>query len=95
VDSRLAVLNVKPDEALKEAKLVGRTRQFKVRLHAMGRMAERSASRQDIANALITATEAIHQEATKWRLEGGTDEEGASLVVVIRFEERGVIVTIF
>jgi hypothetical protein len=93
-----AVDNVNAEDALREARLAGRTRQFDVRVHATERMAERSASRQDISHALTTAARAtpqVHENGERWRLEGGSDEEGEPLNLVVIFRPRALIVTLF
>ncbi|OQX70282.1 MAG: hypothetical protein B6A08_00170 [Sorangiineae bacterium NIC37A_2] len=83
------------DDALREAKLVGGLCRFEVRIHAIERMASRGVSRSDIANALKTATVALYQEDGCWRFEGGVDEEKDPLIVVARFTQKCVIITIF
>lgn len=84
-----------PTEALQEALRAGRFGQFEVSSHCLDRMRLRNATRRDICCALKSATTAKHQEGSKWRLEGGCDEEGVRLDIVIVFTGRGLIVTIF
>jgi len=60
-------------------------------------MAQRNVTRRDICLALQSATTAAQDPecADKWRLEGGRDDDGAALGVVIVFTGRGLIVTVF
>jgi hypothetical protein len=84
-----------PSDALKEAARAGKYRQFEVSSHAHKRMQERNVTRRDIALALASATSAAHQGGEKWRLDGGVDDAGDALGVVIVFTGRGLIVTVF
>lgn len=84
-----------PEQALKEAGLVGRLGQFGLSRHAVRRMEERNVTRRDIGHALRSATAAILQEDGSWRIEGGTDDDGEPLTVVVAFTGRGVVVTVF
>jgi hypothetical protein len=86
---------VTPDEALREAKLAGRFNQFEVSLHCLRRMAERSVTRWDICLALRTATQATHEEAAKWKMTGGSGDDGEFLDVVIVFTGKGLVVSVF
>lgn len=70
--------------------------QFDLSRHALRRMGERNVTRWDICLALSSATSATKEEGTdKWRLDGGCDDDGLPLGVVIVFTPRGLIVTVF
>jgi hypothetical protein len=84
-----------PTEALAEAARAGRYRQFDVSSHALKRMKERNVTRRDIGLALASATTAKFEGGTKWRVEGGRDDAGDPLGVVIAFTGRGLVVTVF
>jgi hypothetical protein len=58
-------------------------------------MKERNVTRRDICLALRTAARAVLEQGCKWRIEGGLDDEGLPLGVVIVFSARGLIVTVF
>jgi len=83
------------DEALRAAKELGKFRAFSIRGHAFDRMEERNADQKDIANALLTATKASHEERNKWKFSGGVDREGVALGVVVAFDWRTEVITIF
>jgi hypothetical protein len=64
--------------------------------HARQRMALRGAQAGDVMNAIRTATVAIHEGETKYRLEGGIDTDGDALVVVVAEVQPGLyVITIF
>lgn len=64
--------------------------------HARLRMGERHAQAGDVMNAIRTATVAIHEEETKYRLEGGVDTDGDALGVVVAEIQPGLyVVTLF
>ncbi len=73
---------------------MGRFDQFELTFHALQRMRERNATRWDICLALRSATIALHQEGDRWRLEGGRDDDGEPLGLVVVFTGRGLIVTV-
>jgi len=59
-------------------------------------MSERNVTQRDIARVLQSATWAKPLEADKWRLEGGFDDDGQPLVLVIALTgHRFVVVTVF
>lgn len=82
-------------EALQRAALAGRLGQFEVTSHALQRMRQRNATRRDIRLALESSTVAIHEVDAKWRLEGGRDDDGDALDLVVVFDGRVLIVTVF
>lgn len=84
-----------PAEALREAALAGRVEQFEVSWHALQRMRERHVTHRDIATALKTATAATHEQGARWRLDGGHDIDGQSLVLVVVLTGRCLVVTMF
>ena len=87
---------MKHQDALIVAARAAFANQFEVSRHALERMAERSATREDICRALRSATTAVEQEHDrKWRLEGGQDLDGEALIVVIVFTGAGIVVTLF
>lgn len=85
-----------PIQALREAALASRTNQFDLSRHALQRMGERNVTRRDICLALASATNATKEQGSdKWQLDGGCDDDGSPLGVVIVFTPRGLIVTVF
>lgn len=88
---------MKPDEALREASQAGRFNQFEISSHARQRMNERNVTRRDICCALQSASDAVMQSAPeeRWRLNGGRDDDGDALDVVIVLSGRRLIVTLF
>ena len=83
------------EEALRAAALAGRLGQFDVTSHCLQRMRTRNVTRRDIRCALQTATTATHQEASKWRLDGGVDDDGEPLDLVVVLLGRTLVVTVF
>lgn len=63
--------------------------------HALTRMDDRRASRDDVRSALITATSARRQERGTWRVEGGRDLDGDGLTAVVDIEADVIVVTVF
>ncbi len=84
-----------PSEALQQAALAGKMGQFDVSSHCLKRMRERRVTRYDIRLALQSATGATHQDGDKWRLEGGRDDGGDELGVVVVFTGHTLVVTVF
>ncbi len=63
--------------------------------HARKRI-DRGATRDDLRSALVTATLAIRQpDRGNWRIEGGADNEGDDLTVIIDLEAEVIVVTLF
>ena len=59
-------------------------------------MADRGATREDLRSALVTATTAIRQpDRENWRIEGGTDNDGDDLTVIVDLEADVIVVTVF
>ena len=47
----------------------------------------------DVKCALVSATHAVYQpESDRWRIEGGLDDDGAVLTVIVKFEGNVVII---
>ena len=64
--------------------------------HAQDRMDERGASTDDVCNALLTAKRAAYEpERDRWKINGGTDLDGDTLVVVVAIAADVVVVTLF
>lgn len=84
-----------PAEALREASLSGRFDQFEVSSHAMDQMLERNVTRRDIRCALKTASVAVSEPGERWRVEGGRDDAGDPLTLIVVFDGRTIIVTVF
>ena len=86
-----------PAEALREAAQAGRYNQFDLDsgAHAALRMRQRSVRFSDIRHALQTATVAISEPEERWRLEGGATRDGDPLTLVVVFEWRCVVITVF
>jgi hypothetical protein len=82
-------------EALQAAALAGRLNQFEVSSHALLRMRQRNVTLRDIRLTLQSATTAIHEVDTKWRLEGGRDDDGDALDLIVVFNGRVLVVTVF
>ena len=83
-----------PAEVLTFAKGAGTTNQFDVSDHAFD---SHNATRRDVRFALKSATRASYQpDKDRWRIEGGTDDEGQPLSLVLDFEEaRITVITAF
>jgi hypothetical protein len=52
-------------------------------------------TRRDIRIALQSATRATPRKGGRWRLDGGWDDEGVELSVVIVLTGRCLVVTVF
>ena len=64
--------------------------------HAREEMAEASALAPDVERAIRTATTIIQQPDGCLRLEGGSDTDGDSLIVVVKQIQSGLlVVTVF
>jgi hypothetical protein len=84
---------VTPQEALALAEGAGRTGQFDVEVHVF---TKHRLTRRTVQLALMSATEALYQaDNDRWRLEGGKDEDGNTIHVVVRLEGRVFVVTAF
>jgi hypothetical protein len=84
------------DGALARIKHAARFGRVIAGTHARGRMAERGAQARDVMSAIRTATAAVHEEGTKYRLEGGVDTDGDALGVVVAEVQPGLfVVTLF
>ena len=69
---------------------------IRYRRHAYQRMAERGASRDDVQNALLTATDATWQaQHQTFLVSGGLDLRGDDLVCAVDLEDDVIVVTIF
>ncbi len=67
-----------------------RLNQFYVSEHAFE---SHNATFFDIKCGLTTATRAVYQpETDRWRIEGGCDDDGAALTVIVKFERNLIIV---
>ena len=84
-----------PADALREASLAGRSGQFEVSSDCLVRMRQRNVTRRDICLALRSATSAVQQTEAKWRIDGGRDDDGDSLDVVVAFTSGVLVVTVF
>jgi hypothetical protein len=85
-----------PSEALAAAREAGVTGRFFIVAHALSRQEERSVSRFDLRNALMTAKVARYQPSKdRWRLEGGVDLDEDDLTVVIEIDSGVVVITVF
>ncbi|MBI4704199.1 MAG: DUF4258 domain-containing protein [Deltaproteobacteria bacterium] len=62
--------------------------------HAIERMDERGATRQDVQAALAGATECRAQPQGRWKITGA-DRDGDELTVVVVIEDGVVVVTVF
>ncbi|HWO22455.1 MAG TPA: DUF4258 domain-containing protein [Kofleriaceae bacterium] len=83
-------------EALAEIQLLAGRRWIRYTGHAFTRMDKRGASRDDVRNALLTATSARWQaDEGTWKVDGGHDREGDELTVAVSIEADVVVVTLF
>ncbi|MBN1608274.1 MAG: DUF4258 domain-containing protein [Polyangiaceae bacterium] len=86
-------------QALEIAKGAARVRRLRfVGPHVTDRMNERQATREDIVEAVRTATTATVSTdgPGRWRIAGGVDLDGDDLSVVVRIDGNFVwVVTIF
>jgi hypothetical protein len=62
--------------------------------HALERMDQRGASRQDVQAALSGASRCRAQPAGRWKVTGA-DRDGDELVVIVVLEDGVVVVTVF
>ncbi len=70
--------------------------QIRFSRHALGRAEERNVKREDVKNAIATATDAIPQEQGKALVTGGTGLDGEVLsVVCVEVQEGLFVVTVF
>lgn len=82
-----------PREALALAQGAGRTGQFDVEVHVF---TKHRLTRRTVQLALMSATDAFHQpEDDRWRLEGGKDEDGKAIRVIVDLEDGVFVVTAF
>ncbi len=64
--------------------------------HAQEEADDANVQARDIEHAIRTATSAVPQEDSKFRLEGGADLDGEPLTVVVREIQPGLLViTVF
>jgi hypothetical protein len=81
---------------LAEVQRLARLDRIVVTGHARKRMADRGAVKEDLRNALLTATAAIRQpDRGNWRIEGGADHDGDDLTVIVDLEADVIVVTLF
>lgn len=81
------------EEIHRLAALPGRIR---YRGHALDRMDERGATREDVRNALRSSTDATWQpDRGTWKVTGGVDLDGDDLVCAVDIEDDVIVVTIF
>jgi len=85
---------VTPAEALSFAKGAAAVNQLDISEHAFD---SHNATRRDVRLALKSATVAAYQpESGRWRIEGGRDDEGRPLTIVVVFEGgRVAVITAF
>ncbi len=84
-----------PDEALRDIRGYAAANRLRYTAHALARMQERTASRSDVKNALVTATACAAQGETKWCVSGGHDLDGEALTVVVVLEDGVLVVTLY
>ena len=82
-------------KALSEIQRLARLNRIVYTGHAILRMDDRGASRDDVRSALITATSARLQERGTWRVDGGRDLEGDDLTAIVDLEADVIVVTLF
>lgn len=81
-----------PAEALRLVRNAAKAGRLQFSRHALERMAERGAARQDVTSACLTATSADYQGNDVWKLGGGVDLEGDLLVVIASVDLVDVLV---
>jgi hypothetical protein len=86
---------VNDTKALAEIQRLARLNRIVYTGHAILRMDDRGASRDDVRSALITATSARPQERGTWRVGGGQDLDGDDLTAIIDIEADVIVVTLF
>lgn len=74
---------ITPDEVLSKVNDAGRTGRFYLSCHAEQRCTERGASREDVREALRTATHVEPQANGRWCVRGGMDLDGDGLLLVV------------
>lgn len=75
------------------ASLIGR---IQFRWHAIERMDERGATKDDVKHALLSASAATWQpDHQTWKVTGGVDRDGDDLVCAVDIEADVIVVTIF
>ncbi len=62
--------------------------------HAWQRMRERGAKREDVREALATATVCHAEPKERWRVEG-RDKDGDAMAAIVVFEDGVLVVTLF
>jgi hypothetical protein len=83
-------------KVLAEVQRLARLDRIIVTVHARVRMAERGVTRAHLRSALVSATAAIRQpDRSNWRIEGGADNEGDDLTVIVDLEADVIVVTLF
>jgi len=86
---------VTPAEALESIRRAGISGAFVVSGHARQRMRERGAGLRDVRNAMATATQCRAQETGRWRTDGGVDDDGDELSIVVVFDGGTIVVTLY
>ena len=82
-------------KALEEIKQLAARNSIVYTSHARKRMQQRGADRNDVKNALISATSATWQDDhDTWRVAGGSDLDGDDLTVYVDIQADVVVVTI-
>jgi hypothetical protein len=83
-------------KVLAEVQRLARLDRIVITGHARIRMVDRGATRKDLRSALVTATIAIRQvDRGNWRIEGGADNAGDDLTVIVDLEADVIVVTLF
>ncbi len=73
-----------PDKVLADIKLTAAWGTLHLTRHAQERMAARSVVMEDVTAAIATATVCTYSSTEDtWRVEGGQDLDGTSLIVVL------------
>jgi len=86
---------VDESQALAEIKRLTMLRRVSLTAHAKTRMRERGVTVRDLLAAIISATTARHEDEHKYRVEGGIDEDGDPLTIVVAIEADLLVITIF
>jgi hypothetical protein len=83
-------------DVLKRVQQAARTRQYHVSNHAWDRMNERRVTLRDVKSAMESATSATWDETGEaWKINGGIDLDGDSLVLCVVVNWDVLIVTVF
>ena len=85
---------VNDPEALAEIHRLAQLGRIRITWHAEKRMDQRGAEPEDVRAALVSSTAALTQRQG-WRVEGGVDQDGDELTVIVDIEADVIVITLF